>query len=340
MTPKSSFLTFAEAGPRIIDILKRASRWIILSHIKPDGDTLGCGAAFYSLGLSMEKEVRWGGPDPMPEGYRFLAGSEDYVPGLALDSLAISKADAVIALDTSTLARSVAGLESLDPAAPLLNIDHHQDNEGFGTTPWVDPAASSVGEMCWELFEEWGIFLPPEAADALYVAIATDTGNFVFAGTTPQTHRAAAGLLALGVKPARLDQMIKCGRTMGGLKLRGSALNRVTAAGPFGAITWIGREDFKKTGGDPSETESLVNELLTIKTVSFAALLTEEEDGVRASLRSRGALSASDVAKVFGGGGHLQAAGCTLPLPLDEAVKTLKSYIEENNVSLRSFSAC
>lgn len=339
MTSRPSFLTFEEAAPRIIDALQRAPRWIVLSHIKPDGDTLGCGSAFFHAALSLKKEVVWGGPDSMPESYCFLAGSDNYMPGLVLDESTVHGDSIVIALDTSTVARSAAGLGELSPNVPLLNIDHHKDNEGFGTIPWVDPAASSVGEMCWMLFEEWGISLPREAADALYVAIATDSGNFAFASTTPRTHRAAAGLLALGSEPARLDQLIKCSRTIGGLRLRGAALEKVSPAGPFGAITWISKEDFKNTGGDPSETESLVNELLTIKTVTFAALLTEEDNGVRASLRSRGDLSASETAKAFGGGGHLQAAGCTLPLPLEEAVRTLTSYIEENNVPLRSLSA-
>lgn len=339
MTPRTSFPGFSETVSEIIRTLQDASRWIILSHTNPDGDTLGCGSAFYTIALSMGKTALWGGPDPMPDTYRFLAGADDYAPGINPGRLETGAETVVIALDTATAARSAPGLDSLSPDVCLLNIDHHIDNEGFGTILWVDPAASSVGEMCWELFEEWGIRLPPAAADALYVAIATDSGNFAFASTTPRTHRAAAGLLALGAEPARLDQLIKCSRTMGGLKLRGVALERVAPAGPFGAITWIGREDFKATGGDPSDTESLVNELLTIKTVSFAALLTEEDDGVRVSLRSRGELSASEVARAFGGGGHVPAAGCTLPLPVDEAVRTITSYLEENNVPMRSIFA-
>ncbi|MGI6251953.1 MAG: DHH family phosphoesterase [Aminivibrio sp.] len=339
MTDHAPRLAFGEAAPEIIRILERSSRWILLSHTKPDGDTLGCCSAFRTTGLAMGKEVLWGGPDPVPDIYSFLPGTHDFIPGMNLSDFLSGEDTAVIVLDTATAARSVEGLAELPDSIPLINIDHHKDNEGFGTVAWIDQDASSVGEMCWMLFQEWGTALSLEAAEALYTAIVTDSGNFSFAATTPRTHQAAAGLLALGVKPAKLEQLIKCSRTPGGLRLRGAALKRVENAGPYAAITWISREDFIETGGDPSETESLVNELLTIRTASFAALLIEEEDGVRASLRSRGGLSASEAARTFGGGGHLQAAGCTLPLPLEGAVAAIRAYLEKNNVPLRSISS-
>lgn len=332
-------LSLCEEASRIIRLLAGASRWILLSHTKPDGDTLGCGSALWSSGRSLGKDVVWGGPDPVPESYMFLAGTGSFLPGVPLGSLSPDRDTVVVALDTSTAARSVAGLSSLPDGVPLVNIDHHHDNEGFGTLVWVDPASSSVGEMCWMLLRSWGIPIPLEAAEALYTAIVTDCGSFAFSCTTPRTHQAAGDLLSLGVAPERIDQLIRCSRTMGGLRLRGRALERVRSAGSFAAVTWIGKTDFQDTGSSPSETEFLVNELLTVRSVSFAVLLVEDDDCVRASLRSRGALSASEIAHAFGGGGHPQAAGCRLPLPLAEAVTSLTALLEEKNDSLRSASA-
>ncbi len=332
------FLPCEEAA-KIISVLSGASRWILLSHTKPDGDTLGCGSALASLARTLGKDAVWGGPDPVPEGYMFLAGTENFVPGLTLRALSLDRQSAVVALDTSTVARSVPDLGDIPADVPLLNIDHHHDNEGFGTIQWVDPVSSSVGEMCWMLFRSWGIPIPAEAADALYTAIVTDCGSFAFSCTTPRTHQAASHLLSLGVAPERIDQLIRCSRSMGGLRLRGRALERVQPVGSFAAVTWIGKTDFQDTDSNPSETEFLVNELLTVRSVSFAVLFVEEDDCVRASLRSRGALSASEVAHAFGGGGHPQAAGCRLPLPMTEAVRSLTALLEEKNDALRSASS-
>lgn len=340
MTMEGTVPTFrCDEASKIVSLLAAASGWILLSHTKPDGDTLGCGSALWSVARSLGKDVVWGGPDPVPESYMFLAGTESFLPGLELESLFPGPDSAIVVLDTSTAARSVADLAGIPEGVPLINMDHHHDNEGFGTAVWVDPASSSVGEMCWMLLRSWGIPIPFQAAEALYTAIVTDCGNFAFSCTTPRTHQAAADLLSLGVAPEKIDRLIRCSRTMEGLRLRGRALERVLSVGSYAAVTWIGKTDFQETGSNPSETEFLVNELLTVKSVSFAVLFVEDDDCVRASLRSRGGLSASEIAHAFGGGGHPQAAGCRLPLPLTEAVKSLTAILEEKNDTLRSASA-
>jgi len=315
----------------IIRILSEADRWIVVTHCKPDGDTLGSGSAFLALGESMGKKVAWGGPDQFPETYDFLYGADRYVPGIAPDALDLKKGDAVIVLDTSTRERCVPGIDFLPEGVPVVNIDHHHDNERFGSIAWVDASASSTGEMCWLLFKQWGAALPPEAAESLYTAIVTDCGNFTFSCTTSRTHEAAGDLLDCGVSPEKLDYMIRCSRTMEGLHLRGRALERIFPVGGTAACTWLALQDFADTGSDPSETEGLVNELLTLRSVSFAVLLVEEEDKVRASFRSRGGISAAKAAHRFGGGGHPQAAGCSLPLPLEEALRSVEDLLEETD---------
>ena len=333
-------LPFPEAPTeKIIDLLSRADRWVILCHTKPDGDTLGTGSAFWSMGRSLGKKTQWGGPDPLSPKYLFLPGAEEYRPSLSMASLGLSSRDAVVVLDTATTDRSVEDLALIPEGVPVINMDHHKDNERFGTTFWIDPPSSSVGEMGWVLFQNWGVPIGQETAEGLYTAIVTDCGNFAFSNTTPRTHRAAGHLLSLGVSPEKTDRLLKFNRTVGGLRLQGRVLERVKIFHEFAAITWIEKKDFGETGSRPEDTEFFVNDLLTIQSVSFAALLTEDKGEIRASLRSRGEVSAAEIARAFGGGGHPQAAGCKLPTPLERGLADLIELLEKKNGALRSNSS-
>ena len=319
----------SDGFPALIRILSEASEWIVLSHVKPDGDALGSASAFASVGRKLGKTVVWGGPDEYPSRYLFLEGSGEFRPNLKLSSLALTEGSVVLALDTSTRARSVEDLDALPENVPLLNVDHHEDNELFGTVNYVDPSSSSTGEIAWLLLREWGIPLEIDVLEAVYTALATDCGNFAFSCTTPRTHRVAAELLDGGVSPAKLDERIRCNASIPGLRLRAVALSRAFVAGGFAAFTWLRNDDFLHNGSERSATEFLVNDLLTLKDVSFAAFFVEDEECVRVSLRSRGVVLAAEIARVFGGGGHPQAAGCKLPLPLSDAVESVRSLVEE-----------
>ena len=315
--------------PTLIRILSDASEWIILSHIKPDGDALGSASAFALVGRKLGKTIVWGGPDEYPSRYLFLAGSEEFRSNLKLSSLALAEGSVVLSLDTSTRARSVDDLEALPGNVQLLNIDHHVDNELFGTENYVDPSSSSTGEIVWLLLREWGIPLGIDVLEAVYTALATDCGNFSFSCTTARTHRVAAELLEGGVSPAKMDELIRCNATIPGLRLRAAALSRAFVAGGFAAFTWLRKDDFLRNGSERSDTEFLVNDLLTLKDVSFAAFFVEDEECVRVSLRSRGVVQAAEIARLFGGGGHPHAAGCRLPLPLSDAVENVRFLVEE-----------
>ncbi len=328
-----------DAGPALppfdfsplISALSGASDWIVLSHVKPDGDALGSASAFASVGRILGKNVVWGGPDEFPSRYSFLAGAAAFRQNLKLSALSVTEKSAVVVLDTSTRARSLEDISELPPFVPLVNIDHHADNEMFGTINYLDPFSSSTGEMVWMLLREWGVSPGVEVLEALYTAIITDCGNFAFSCTTERTHSIAADLLAGGVSPARMDELIRCNATLPGLRLRAIALSRVFAAGGWAAFTWLRRDDFVRTRSERADTEFLVNDLLTLKGVSFAAFFVEDEECVRVSLRSRGAVEAAEIARVFGGGGHPQAAGCKMPLPLSDALESIRSLVEGKN---------
>lgn len=323
--------SFEDIKSDIIEILEGAPAWVILTHIKPDGDTLGSGSALYSLGASLGKKVFWGGADSFPKGYSFLPEADSYTPGINPGELLHRWGGAAIIVDTSTEDRSLPGVRALSEKLPVINIDHHGDNELFGSLNWIDPAASSVGEMVWSLLSRWKKDYPLKTAEGLYTAIVTDSGNFTFSSTGEKAHRAAADLLTRGVTPEKIEDLLRSNRSLPAMHLWGRALERAEIYSSSAAMTWLFRKDFAETGSAPSETEFLVNELLTLKGISFAAFLVEEEDIVRVSLRSKGDISAVEIARIFGGGGHLQAAGCRLPLPLNTAKDTLVELLEKVN---------
>ena len=306
----------------VLGLLQSWDRWILVSHEKPDGDTLGCGSALCALAHRLGRDVRWWGRDPLPSLYGFLPRAERYETPVS----AAASRDALgpepwlwIFLDTSTEERSLPDLPA--PGRDLfVNLDHHGDNSLYGSVHWVDPGAAAVGEMVTRLLLRapwaWGV----EEALGLYVAIATDTGFFRFESTTGDTLRAAACLRDRGVDLAEVEDRLHRRFAEGTLHLWGEALRRAAfARGGQVVVSWLEEEDYQRFGCEPSETENLVNLLLALRSASIAALVTPGEPGSRVSLRTRPPLDARALASRYGGGGHPRAAGCRLSLPPREA---------------------
>ena len=306
--------------------LRKSPQWILLSHEQPDGDTLGCGSAFYSRAIRLGKAARWMGPDPIPASYAFLPGSDRYETVGEL--LSVPEGSLLVFIDTTNPGRtlSIPGISALNS----INIDHHGDNSRFATVNIVDPSAGAAAELSWEIFDRLGPALSLDEATALYVGLVTDTGRFAYSCTTPRSHRVASDLLERGIHPELMDQLLYCNWTPQALKLRGRAFSRLDYDTGLGtAISWLCKADFEETGADFSETEGLSSDLLRIRDSQFSALLVENNSSVRVSLRSRGTMSAAEIAHRHGGGGHPNAAGMRLPLPLERAVEIIKEELRE-----------
>lgn len=308
--------------------LMEAPEWLILVHEKPDGDAVGSGAALYLAGKKLGKKVTWGGRDPFPGLYSFIKGSGDYCPFEEIPQSAFGHA-LVICLDTSNVERSVPGVVSSgERTFSVLNIDHHVDNTRFGTMNLVDPYAAATSELVWSLICEMGVPTGPDEILALYTGIVTDTGRFAFRSTTSGTHRVVASLLEAGLDPQEADTKIFHNRSLTTFHLWGRAFSRVEAlAGGRAVFSWLAEEDFSETGATPEETEGLVNELLTLHRVEFAALVTESGSQIRVSLRSNGGISAGQMARSFGGGGHEQAAGFRHDGSLEQTLTLVRQEI-------------
>ena len=227
--------------------LHLGKRWILLSHVKPDGDTIGSAAALFSIGRNMGKECVWGGRDAFPDVYSFIPHSDAYRRIDSLGEFSPSSTDVVVSLDTSTADRSV---DDLLNAPFLLNIDHHYDNPCFGDVYHVDPSASSTAEVLWFLLSsESGFDITRDAALALYAGIATDSGSFSFSCTTPRTHVAVSRILEKGIIPSDVHRALSANRTLSGLRLWGLALENFRQR--IHSSDMACRQRFSRIGGRP-----------------------------------------------------------------------------------------
>ena len=307
--------------------LSDAGSALLCAHIGPDGDTLGStlalGAALQALG----KRVQLTCADPVPALYAFMPGSEKIV---APDGLAGEVFDLAIAVDVSDPARLGGARVLFDAAAKRLVIDHHPTNDGFGNVNWVVPHAAATGMLVLACIKGLGVPLSLEMAEHLYVAVSTDTGNFRFANTDAAVLRAAAVLAEAGARPDRLTELLFYTRSLAGVALRGRALSGLRLfAGGRAAVMALTAQDFAQTDATDSMTEGIVNYAIEITGVDVAILARERDGEIKCSLRAREPFDVGLLAQQFGGGGHALAAGCSLPLPIQDALRDLQHAVEE-----------
>lgn len=302
--------------------------WLIVCHENPDGDTLGCGLALYSLGKRLGKHVCVTGRNGIPDRYSFLPFSADFE---RKDSISLKEAEGklIICVDASTAARCLPGLEDAVKVSDSMNIDHHGDNHNYCRFNFVDDEASATAEIVTDIFTAGGWGINEEEAVCLYTALSTDNGNFRFNSTTSRSHICASKLLEAGVRPSVIDDYVNENMSLRVLRLWGLAFSRaeVFADGRC-AVFWLDKADFKSSDTDSSYVDGLVNMLLRIMGVKIALFLTEVEDTNKVSIRTRPPYSARELAALFGGGGHVQAAGAKIAGSFSEALAKLRTEAE------------
>jgi phosphoesterase RecJ-like protein len=310
-------------------ILDSYEHWYVLSHVKPDGDTLGAACAIYAAGIERGKRVTWAGSSSIPLTYKFLPFIENYIKINWIDIDNHKGEEPIfICVDTSTLERTVGGLHGL---WKIINIDHHADNMKYGTYFHIEPKASSVCEIILNFMKSQDWNITKEIATGLYTGIMTDTGNFSYGNTSVLTHFAAADLLKSNIDPNFISLAVGS-RTIEGIHLWGVALSKMRLAGKRKQIgfSYITLDDFRSTGADQSETESLVSQILFIRGIEVAALIVEDVMQVRVSLRSiKGSVSVSRISRKLGGGGHELAAGAVCKESINEVIPMVLNLIEE-----------
>lgn len=309
----------------ILEVFRSHPKWIVASHMNPDGDTLGSAIALKQLLKSLGHEVRHFCPDVPARVYDFMAGADEVETTLPEgDDWAIATCDA------AELGRfTEKWVPRFKAARILVVVDHHISNTAFGTHNLILPHDAATGEVVFKLFDHFGVAIDKIAADALYVAIVTDTGSFRYDATSPATHRMAAHLIERGVNPGWLNQQIYEQLTPTTVVVQSLALAKAQFdAGGKVAYTWVSRAMLKDAGATDEECEGIVERLRAIKGVDTAVFLRELADGRwKVSLRSKGEVDVNSIAGQFGGGGHIRASGCTIDGPPEKALEGLLGAI-------------
>lgn len=316
---------FALATPAVLAPFRRApGRALMLGHVHPDADVLG---TLLALGTALEGrgwEVVYGGPHPAPASLGFLPGVERYGVLRSLDG----RFDVAVLTDCPNPARTEGLIDQAKASASsVVNIDHHPDNRGYGDVNWVDTSAAATGEMVYRLLLGLELPVTPAIATNLFTAIHTDTGSFRYSNVTPATFRIAAELVSAGADPAAVASAIYERRAADSLRWLGEALARVQVSAD-GGMAWLALP----AGVVPEafiESEELVNYPRSIASVRVAGLLRERGDQVKVSLRGKGDVNVQRIAAKFGGGGHPNAAGFSVPGPLDAVTRDVLAAVAE-----------
>lgn len=297
------------------------SRFLLTTHIRPDGDGLGSMLALANALELRGKSVRMTVASSLPPRYDFL-DPEKRIRQFAPPGDAYRDADAAIVLDTGTwnqLGDFGTFLKTLN--VPKLVIDHHLTQDDLGATQLVDTTAEATGRLVFEAIAALGTQPSPAAAHCLFVALAMDTGWFRHSNTTPATFRLAGQLESAGARPTDAYEKLFEQSTLGRLKLTGLVLNRLTTAhAGRTAYTEIHRDDYATTGALPQDSEDLINYTRSLAGVEVGLFFMEQpRGGVKVSFRSRSRVDVAKIAEQFGGGGHKLASGAIVEASLDEA---------------------
>jgi bifunctional oligoribonuclease and PAP phosphatase NrnA len=300
----------------VLATLDRApGRALMLGHVHPDADVLGTLLAIAEALSARRWSVVAGGPHPAPDALSFLPGVEGYEVLKTLDGTF----DIVVLTDCPNPDRTEGLIDAAKDAAPVvINIDHHPDNRRYGTINWIDVGAAATGEMVYRLLTA----LTPTIATNLFTAVHTDTGSFRYSNVTPETFEIAAALTAAGARPDVVSSALYERRAPDALRLLAEALARVRVSDD-GRVAWLALPG----GAVPErfiESEDLVNYPRSIGSVKVACLLRELGGGrVKISLRGKGEVDVNRIAAAFGGGGHANAAGCTVSGTLEAVTRRI-----------------
>jgi len=318
---------------QVLEELGRAQKLIVVTHENPDGDALGSLAAMQGILTTLGKDSMpfVGERDlPLPTEYRFLD-----LPALITAPPPDVDERTVVFLDCGNLERNPAEALRRD-GTRIVNIDHHHDNTHFGTVNLVDPGASCTAEIVWDLMSDLGVTPSGAIAEALYVALITDTGRFMYENTTARSHLMAADLIDAGVSPHEVYRRVYEGVPLGKLALLARGLAKVERYdGGLLTVTELNARDFAESEAEESYSEGVIDHLRAVEGTAVAALIRDrvsDADGGRlrkVSLRaSDDRVDVSRIARAQGGGGHRQAAGFTTSMDWDELVEFLRTELD------------
>ncbi|MBQ5531666.1 MAG: bifunctional oligoribonuclease/PAP phosphatase NrnA [Kiritimatiellae bacterium] len=312
-----------------LDAIGAASRILVTGHLSPDGDSAGCMVALVRM-LRAAGRQAWASAEAKALGKLcFLDGTGDFLSPRKLKG---RKFDLLVAVDCASPERMPPEIRPVASAVKTVCIDHHIAGDvSFGDVRIIDSNASSAGEMVWRLarYAGWGI--DASSAEALWTAIVTDTGRFAYESTSPATLRIAADLLARGVRTSYINDVIYGVQPRRAIELKRRAWRSLHVwKNRLAAEVSLKREDFREVRGTKADVEDVIEiprSVAGVKIALFFYEIPDRTEETRCSIRTRGDIDATAIAGVFGGGGHLRAAGCTIAAPIASARRMMRKAV-------------
>ena len=304
----------------VVAELRKRSAFVMVSHVKPDGDTLGAGLALGIALKRMGKRVYYFQQDPVPRNLRFLPDSEHVSRELPADL----PADALWVFgDMSDTARAGEFLPKLD-RKNILDIDHHLGNSRFGALNYVIETECSTGTCVMRLLRAMDVEIDRDIATCILTTIMTDTGGFMHSNTTPDVLELSAELMLAGADKEQITEEIFANKRFAAIKLLGLCLNE-SKLDRDGRYCWsyVDEPMLAHANADGEDTEEIIGHLRSIEGVEAAALFKAYDGDIRVSLRSNGRVNVQAAAARLGGGGHFRASGLTFVGTLADATKAV-----------------
>lgn len=308
----------------LVERIKQGHRFVVASHQRPDGDAIGSAMAMALALRAIGKEATVV-TDAIPPV--FLQPFPD-VSSIRIAPEVTETFDAALIMECSELSRT--GVKGLD-RSPVMNIDHHPGNTGYGAINWVDESAAACGEMAFTLIEAIGAPLTRDVATHVYLAVLTDTGSFHFSHLSPRTYEIARRCVEAGADPQWIARTHYDSSSLARVRIFGAVMNGMVILheGRI-ALLSITRQTMTDLSGTSDDLEGLINFPLTVKDIEAVALFKEIGDhDWRVSLRSKGTVDVGAIARWQGGGGHTNAAGCSAKGPLDDVNRQFGQLLTE-----------
>ena len=309
-------------------LLNNAESVLIFPHVNPDGDALGSCAALCRVLRNSGKEA-WILLDESVPKYLSFMDTEF----CTCDHGCIAEPDICICVDCSEEKRFPDRAEKFNSGRTKLCLDHHATSGSFGDYYYIDGAEAATAQIIYKLLLEMGAQIDRNTAASLYTGISTDTGNFQYSNTTPETHMIAAELMKTGMDHVSITVALYQNVSLTKVRLEARILDKMEIfAGGKAVISYVDSSMLREVSAKMEDSESAIDTLRNIEGVEIAAFLKEKGDAVKVSMRAKSAGRVDEIAVKFGGGGHAKAAGCTLEMSIAEATDAIKkeiiSYLE------------
>ncbi len=308
----------------ILEEIKKAKSIVILTHENPDGDAVGSSLAMYGALQQLGKENVDVVIPEYPRTYRFLPNVDK-----VLKEGTMQNYDLAIAVDSATIKMLNGWANYFENAKVKISIDHHSTNTMYGDINFVNPDSPACTQILLTIFEYFGIEITENIGKCILTGIITDTGGFQYQSTRPETFEFAARLLKSGINVSEIYKKAMNTKTRANFELRKRAIDRMEFLedGKI-SFTYINLKDIEEVHATSDDHEGIVDEGRCIEGVEVSIFLRETEKGYKVSLRSNEYVNVSDICLIFGGGGHVHAAGCNVNMTVEQAKEKLVNQIK------------